>query len=148
VAVGLASLPSDPSVRPALYRGAAAALLGGLAVIGVAGTRDYLEWNRARWELLDELADEGISPKRIDGGFEFQGYYNYVRRSRTLKKGGPGRWVEDDEFLVSYSADLPGYRVIATREYVTLLPPGRHRVFSLRRDTVDAGDPANAPGPG
>ncbi len=45
-------------------------------VFSVAATHDYLAWNRARWRALDFLQSElKISPERIDGGFEFNGWY-------------------------------------------------------------------------
>ena len=50
---------------------------GLVAVVGffaIAGTRDYLAWNRARWQAIDYLMkDLGAAPLEIDGGYEFNG---------------------------------------------------------------------------
>ena len=43
-------------------------LAGLLAIYAIAGTHDYLAWNRARDAGLHELLDSGISVREIDGG--------------------------------------------------------------------------------
>ena len=52
---------------------------------GVASAHDYLAWNRSRWEAGRSLiADKGIPPTEIDGGFEFNSYFYWRdRRSGT-----------------------------------------------------------------
>lgn len=50
------------------------ALVAVIAIFAVAGTRDYLAWNRARWQAIDYLLTEvGVPPLQIDGGYEFNG---------------------------------------------------------------------------
>jgi hypothetical protein len=52
----------------------AAVLVG--AALTVAATHDYLSWNRARWQALNDLMRyENVSPSEIDGGFEFNGWH-------------------------------------------------------------------------
>ena len=113
-------------------RAAGAALLVVLAVYGVAGTRDHLALQRARWELLDGLLEAGVSPARIDGGFEFGGWFNYhpdPRRFQARRR----RWVVDDEYRVSLGGTPPGYREVASRSVTRWLPPGREKVWLYRR---------------
>lgn len=46
----------------------------------IAFTHDYLAWNHARWLALNDFVYiNKISPKRIDGGFEFSGTYLYSK---------------------------------------------------------------------
>ena len=46
-------------------------------IFAIAGTRDYLEWNRTRWiAAKDLLARQQVSPQKVDGGFEFNGWYS------------------------------------------------------------------------
>jgi hypothetical protein len=125
--------PAGDAPAGLVRRAASALLLVGLGVFAVAGTRDYLEHNRARWALLNGLLADGITPRQIDGGFEFGGYFNFTAQPETLKKGKLGRWVEDDEYRISYAAELPGYREIRQRSYARLLPPGEQMVFVLQR---------------
>lgn len=49
--------------------------VGGLVLffwmfISIAGTHDYLQWNRLRWQAYTDIKSEGIQPNKINGGFE------------------------------------------------------------------------------
>ena len=47
-------------------------LLASSGVFALAGTRDYLEWNRTRWRAVEALlAQKDVKPEDVDGGFEF-----------------------------------------------------------------------------
>lgn len=62
----------DPAARP--RQAIAWALVATIGFFAVAGTRDYLAWNRARWQGIDYLMrDLGVAPLAIDGGYEFNG---------------------------------------------------------------------------
>lgn len=81
-----------------------------MLVFGVASARDYMEFNRTRWNALNYLTEEQhVSPKQIDGGFEFNAWYLC-----DFKKYDPSKkrwwWVEQDEYMVS-PAILSGYKV-------------------------------------
>jgi len=106
------------------------------AVFAVGATHDYLSWNRARWAALDHLTKErNVSPQRIDGGVEFNGWFlydkNYVRQ-----KDKSWWWVVDDEFIVSFGP-MPGYHVEGSYPFTRLMPPGRSAVLILRRNAAD-----------
>ncbi|MGG6266019.1 glycosyltransferase family 39 protein [Leptolyngbya sp. AN03gr2] len=48
----------------------------GFSGFSIAGSHDYLTWNRVRWQALNGLVqDKGISPEQINGGFEFNGWH-------------------------------------------------------------------------
>src|SRR5207244_2431330 len=65
-------VPPDRGERVGRRTWVAAALaLFALAAYAIAGTHDYLAWNRARWEALGQLAGDGVAANRIDGGLEF-----------------------------------------------------------------------------
>lgn len=132
--LGLALLPPDGG-RAAGRRAwlGAALLLALLAGYAVAGTHDYLAWNRARWQALRQLADDGIAPSRIDGGLEFNAPLFYVEGSSS--SGGGGRswwWVADDEYLVTMGP-VPGYVVERRVPYPRWLPPGPAEITVLHR---------------
>jgi hypothetical protein len=69
---GLASAPKSTfRAHPVgMAMGLSSLLL--LLVFSVAGTHDYLDWNRERWSALHQLATElALSPSEIDGGWEY-----------------------------------------------------------------------------
>ncbi len=141
----------SPGLRP---RPAALVGLAMMSAYSVAGTHDYLAWNRARWELLGQLEARGVSAREIDGGVE----YNASRLAAELRtaptdaearRGQPAAakswwWVVDDRWIIAFSP-LDGYRVADSRPYPRWLPPtAEGRVLLLEREGggngTDAGD--------
>lgn len=97
----------------------------------VGGTHDYLNWNRARWELVNTLSASGVPPRMVDGGLEVNGLYLYDPHYRRV----PGKswwWVQSDEYMIAFSR-LPGYRVDSSIEVSRWLPPFSSTVFALKR---------------
>ena len=108
----------------------ASVLLVFFAAGSVLVTHDYLAWNRARWQATDALVRAGVSPRRIDGGYEFNGWLlhslDYVQK--------PGKsiwWVDDDEYVVA-SGPMRGYAEVA-RTQVGRWATGPSAVVVLRR---------------
>ncbi len=116
-------------------------ITGGLAAMAAclafstAAVRDYLEWNRVRWQMLNHLTQNlSVPPERIDGGFEFNGLYTYDEEYvRT-----PGRsswWVKTDDYVVAFDS-LPGFEIAQEHPVRTLLPAGVKRIYLLKRPGV------------
>lgn len=113
-----------------------------LVAYAVAGTHDYLAWNRARYAGLAELTDAGVSPREIDGGMEFNAWQLAAElgtwpTNEEARVGQPPTrkswwWVIDDRYVASFRP-LPGYTVRRTWAYRRWLPPGEGRVFILER---------------
>ncbi|HEX8255619.1 MAG TPA: glycosyltransferase family 39 protein [Thermoanaerobaculia bacterium] len=97
------------SLQPTrLARGIAAALLAVAILFSVAGTAEYLAWNRARWEAFASLRAHGVSLTRMDGGYEINAFLVALPAGRkNLGKRGDG--VIDDEFIIAFNRDVPGY---------------------------------------
>ena len=118
------------------------ALTALLAWYAVAGTHDYMEWNRARYAGLTALTDAGVSPKAIDGGMEFNAWHLAAELGTwpTDAQARPGQadtikswwWVVDDRFIASFRP-LPGYLVQRSIAYPRWLVPGTGRVVILER---------------
>ena len=110
------------------------AALGFVVTAGfaVAGTHDYLNWNRARWMLIDTLFAHGVAANRVDGGYEFNGLYLYDPK---LDTGTATRswWIVDDEYRVQFQM-TPGYKVVDRADARGWLPPLRRDIFTLRRE--------------
>jgi hypothetical protein len=126
-------------VRPAAASVALMALLGWYAV---AGTHDYLAWNRARHAGLAELRAQGVPVTEIDGGVEFNAWHLSPALDRwpTNDEARPGQpawrkswwWVVDDRFVASFHP-LAGYGVRDRRPYARWLVPGTGEVLILER---------------
>lgn len=108
---------SLPRGRRQQWGGSAAwVAVGVLAAMAVTTTHDFMAASRARWQLLDQATQrDGIDPRRIDGGYEFNGprLYspNYVAsRSRSWW------WVADDEYVVA-AGPLPGHVEVDRRRF-------------------------------
>jgi len=110
------------------------------AWFSVAGTTNYLSWNKARWNALRFLTYEaGIPPTHIDGGFEFNGYYNYndTDITRLKEEADPAKkswwWVQDDEFMISFGP-VEGYTIVRTFPCQhTFFPFVSENIFVLKR---------------
>lgn len=96
----------------------------------VAGTHDYLAWNRARWRALHDLAHQKVPYKKIDGGFEVNGWYRYDpnRPNQSLRS----LWVKGEKYMIAFG-QVPGYFGVRSYTYDRWMPPGRGRILVLRR---------------
>jgi hypothetical protein len=110
----------------------AAALILLSAAFSTAGVHDRFAWNRARWAALDALTEEqGIPPRRIDGGYEFCALHLYTP-GYVPKPGKSWWWIDDDEYVLSFQ-ELPEYQVVERNEFSRWMPLGTGTVFTLRR---------------
>ena len=102
----------------------------------VAGTHDYLSWNRARWQALSNLeTEQRVGPDDIDGGFEFNAWYLYDPNYRAI----PGKswyFVARDDFMIAF-APVPGFTEMKRYPFRRWLPLGRGAFWSCeeRRQT-------------
>jgi hypothetical protein len=108
-----------------------------IAALTIAATYDYLSWNRARWMALNDLVYKtGISPTRIDGGFEFNGMYLYSKEAeKTPNK--KGWWVADNEYLIAYTlgteTEAEGYKALSIYPVISYLPFSPKNIYVLHR---------------
>jgi 4-amino-4-deoxy-L-arabinose transferase-like glycosyltransferase len=98
----------------------------------VAGTHDTLALNRARWKALDKLQASGILPVEIDGGFEFNGWYQTHKRNPHSADGKSWWFVKDDKYIVA-SGDFCGFRKIDKHFFYSFLSFSRDSVFISQR---------------
>ena len=112
------------------------ALLVSLAFFAVSGTKDYLSWNRARWEALAYLSNvKKIAPQDVDGGFEFNGLLFYDPNYQRTE-GKSWWWVRGDHYRIGFGP-TPGYKIIKEYEYSRWLLPGVGRVVILQSALLD-----------
>jgi 4-amino-4-deoxy-L-arabinose transferase-like glycosyltransferase len=103
-------------------------------LFSVTATHDYLSWNRARWSALDSLIDEyDVQPGRIDGGFEFNGWYLYD--PAYVRTGGKSYWwVDKDDYIISFGP-IQGYAVVKTFPFQRWFPREKAFIYILRKIT-------------
>jgi hypothetical protein len=119
---------SDKSLRITAF-----ALLAAFALFAIGVTRDYLAWNRVRWEALQDLIHPAhVQAGDIDGGFEFNCLYLFDPAYRP----DPDRswWcVHADTYQIAFGA-VPGYAVMKQYTYHHWLPPHVQEIVVLRRE--------------
>jgi hypothetical protein len=117
-------------------------VVAALALFSIAGTRDYLVFMRAVWDMGEEATAAGVPLDRLDAGSGWDGYHLYEYglehriRSRT-PKGGPW-WVyfyapATDSAYVVAGKPLPGYHVIREQPYSSWLQREPTNLYLLNR---------------
>ena len=97
-----------------------------LWLFSMAATRDYFSWNEARWEAAGSLMKEGISPSKIDGGHEFNGWYGADLNIF-------GQWDTGSyDYFITFGK-LDGFECVDSYQYKLLLHPGEHRLFVCKK---------------
>ena len=51
----------------------AVALLVFMAAFAVLATRDHMQWQRARWDVINVMIEQGMAASDLDGGYKFNG---------------------------------------------------------------------------
>jgi len=110
-----------------------------IIMFGVFGTRDYMSFNRTRWDALRFLTEnEKIPVEKIDGGFEFNEWHlsHLYTWKMTDDPNKEGRFwpVVDDEYIVTVT-EIEGYDVYKEFKYRRWLPPRKHSINVLKRTT-------------
>jgi len=98
----------------------------------VAGTHDYLSWNRARWQALNDLMTERRLPaSQIDGGYEFNGWSLRDSEYRTTPQEKLSS-VDRDDFLVAFGP-VQGFTEIRRYPYRRWIAPAQGNILVLQR---------------
>jgi hypothetical protein len=116
------------------------AAIGGLALFALlswAGMKDYLAWNKAKWELASKPR-AGIAPGEIVNGFDYEAWHTYeinmayLKSMKPLKMIGEWEWQSSNKYkaMVSYSQD-PRLKVIDKAEYSTPLSSRKGVLYLL-----------------
>jgi hypothetical protein len=123
-----------------LARAVTVVLLGCYGGMSAVATHDYFAWNRARWEAIAFATGQlGANPRMLDGGFEYNGFFNFERMHLSGSRQGKSPWwVEDDRYQVAFSGRA-GYRVVKTFPVDAWLSRTPARVLLIRR--VESGVP-------
>jgi hypothetical protein len=111
----------------------------GLGTFSTLATHDYLSWNKARWQALNDLMlKDNISPKYIDGGFEFNGWYMPGKKLENSKNKS-WWWVDRDDYLVTFGS-LPEYNVIKKYPFKAYLGDKSQCIYVLKKELPSTQD--------
>jgi hypothetical protein len=126
-------------LRPAW--GAAWMIVAISAVISVAGTRDFLEFQNGTWEVARAAIQGGIPLTALDAGAAWDGYYLYdysVEHGLSPQSHGGPWWTNlfapatTSDFVVS-TAPLDGYQEIGHLDVANWLDPHPTVFYVLQR---------------
>ena len=125
-------LPREDVVAT-IRKSGAAVLVAFSVVFSVAGTRDYLAWNRVRWEALTELQQTaGVKAHDIDGGYEYIGWF----LSDTIKQENRNEifWNKNARYRIG-SIEMSGFKVVKEYGYFNWMPPTPRTILLLKKDS-------------
>lgn len=94
----------------------------------IAGSHDVQAMSRTAFAAGNDLIDEGVDPKSIDGGYAFDGWFMYERPGRDTRPRSPSDpwWLRgllhgiDEEYVVTSSTSYDARRYLAKAQ----VPPG------------------------
>lgn len=102
-----------------------------MSYFAIAGTKDYLTWHRVKLEAFQHLRGEHIDLKKIDAGFELNGWYNFQEGWES-----PDHlsfwWVNDDEYIISFG-EIEGYEIYKKYEYWSFLKFQNNHIYVIKR---------------
>jgi 4-amino-4-deoxy-L-arabinose transferase-like glycosyltransferase len=128
VLVLLDEIRSGPIVIPRWRRVVWVLFLLVYTAFAVAGTHDFLAWNRLRWVATRTLMDASVLPNQIDGGYEFNGWL--LSPYQVINESG---WYNfDDEYVIA-SGPLSGYAELQRFTFRHWLPVSDATVVILHR---------------
>jgi len=121
-----------------LARAVTVVLVSCYGVMSAVATHDYFAWNRARWEAIEFATQSlGANPRTLDGGFEYNGFFNFERmRLSGSRQDKNFWWVEDDHYQVAFFGRA-GYQVVKIFPVDAWLPRTPATVLLLRRVESD-----------
>ncbi|WP_226573768.1 ArnT family glycosyltransferase [Microseira wollei] len=103
----------------------------------IAATHDYLSSNRVLWQALNNLMQTSqIAPERINGGFEFRGWYlcnKKLRNSPDKSINFSCLWETGKEEYVMAFKPIDGYQEIKRYPFSSWMPFTQKNVLVLQK---------------
>ena len=100
--------------------------------VSIAGTHDYLQWNRAAYRFYSDLTSANVPVEHIDGGVALNGY----NLGNTFN--------QDVKFRISFSA-LPHHEIIEVEAFCSWLSGKQIAVFLLSTSPSSSTPPQTPP---
>jgi len=117
---------SSQNPQPFSYKPVSIVILFFMGTISLTQTKNYVAWNKCRWELTQSAMKNGIEPKLIDGGHEINGWFGD-------KIDCNGQWdISQKKYVVSFMP-ISGYQVIKTNQFNVVLNKAPQNMFLLEK---------------
>lgn len=102
----------------------------GFMVFSIAGTHDYLAWNRLRWQVISEL-EKGpdFTYEQLEGGFEVYGWKIFIHRDPWPLN--PVLWHTDGRWALSFGP-MKAYRPVKEFGWSSWLRGGKKMPLLLQ----------------
>jgi 4-amino-4-deoxy-L-arabinose transferase-like glycosyltransferase len=102
------------------------------AAYSLVGTRDYFEWNRTRYQLVEQTLKSGVDAETFNGGFEYMAdrYYHYEFWWAV--------WMDNKKGYYITFGDMPGYKKETYLTYQRLLPFKKDTLFLVKKIEADS----------
>jgi len=102
----------------------------------IGATHDYLEWNRSRWQAINDLQAQGIDYQQIDCGLECNCFYGYTDISfQTDHPRKSWWWVRDDKYVITFG-EVNGFQLHKEYNFNYWLPPATGKICVLKRNDI------------
>ena len=98
--------------------------------------KDYYSWEQTRWTAIHDLEASGHNAHQIDGGFEYNGWYQPGPFGGNEKEPGKSWWWVDKDVFIIAAAPVKSYLLRKTFVYQHCIPFERDTVFVLEKDTL------------
>jgi hypothetical protein len=120
-----------------------------MAALSWAGVKDYMQWNRAKWELAERPRPD-LKPGEIAAGFDHDAWYTYTVNMTYLKSFKPlkmiGEWewqsINNYKAMASFSPQT-GLPILDQIEYTTPLSTQKGVIYLLRLPAMDPAQSRN-----
>ncbi|TAK40628.1 MAG: hypothetical protein EPO28_09840 [Saprospiraceae bacterium] len=103
-----------------------------ISLFSLLATKDYLSWNRAKFQAFEYLLSQGASIHEMDAGYEYNGLYNYHSGGQTEKEGRSWWWVNDGHWLIAFGP-APGYEPVKEFPYFRWLFLKKDAILVLKK---------------
>lgn len=99
---------------------------------------NYIHLNKARHKATSHLMDElNVSPDKIDGGFEFNGWYlSEAGKHYFPDHAGRWWWIDKDDYIIS-TVKLAHYSVESEFIINTLPPASFSKIYVLKKEVLN-----------
>jgi hypothetical protein len=89
------------------------------AALDATFLHDWRAFNSCRWELVEEYRREGLATRRIDGGYEVNGWFRAAEDPDTRKRPGEERivWWSGDAVRAIAVGPRAGWEIDRTRTW-------------------------------
>ncbi|MBS4066236.1 MAG: glycosyltransferase family 39 protein [Chitinophagaceae bacterium] len=105
-------------------------LLLPLCYVSVFGTKDYLTWNRVRWQAYAFLKEtKGATAEKVNGGFELNCW-----NDRQQTWWGNYLSVDNFDYLIQFDPE-PGFEVLKEYEFQRYFPFRKDKLFIFKNST-------------